>query len=101
MVSIPPAINPEDADVCPECGHSGTVEEITARVDGALRNRALTLSAWAVIILLVAHIYFVYNGKILTVPDYIWALILAPWLGESTARCIALADRFINRGAEK
>ena len=87
--------------LCPNCGEPESVEEIVAKIDGHLREKALTLSGVCVVILLVSHIfYFVQAGKILPMPDIIWAIVLTPWIGASAKKAIDSVSAAINKGKE-
>lgn len=66
---------------CPICCDE-TVEELNARAEARLRERALNLSCFVTIVLICAHIFFAYAGKVLATPDIVWAIVFAPWFGE-------------------
>lgn len=88
---------------CPVCNTeiSESVEELKAKFDGGLRDKALWISAFVAVFVISLQAYFAWHGKVLPIPDFVWALIVAPWVGESTGRVIALADHIINRGERK
>ena len=88
--------------VCQTCGSEESVEELKARLDMGLRNKALALSGVVCVMLLSAHIYACFHPPLsVTIPDFIWALIAAPWVGESAAKLAALIDRFTQRSVAK
>lgn len=85
-------------DFKPECNNAcvcceDTIEEIAARTESRLRDRALTLSSAVTILFCVAHICFVWNGKDLPMPEVVWAIILAPWLGASAAKIADIVQK--------
>lgn len=59
-----------------------------------LRIGSLYLSSASVIILLLAHIIYacVYHGEVLPMPmpTVVWAVVLAPFLGEGTAKLLQI-----------
>ena len=73
---------------------------IKAESEAALRDRALSLSAFVTILLTLAQIYFCYIGKTLIYPDILWAVILAPWLGAGGSKVIEIISR-ISKGGPK
>jgi hypothetical protein len=88
--------------VCQTCGSAENVEELKARLDMGLRNKALVLSGITCIGLLCAHVYACFHPPaVVTIPDIVWALIAAPWVGESAAKVAALLDKIMNRGGVK
>lgn len=76
---------------CPAC--CGDIEELNARAEAALRNRALSLSNWIVTLMIGSHIWFSYLGKSLDVPDIVWAIVMAPWGGVAVGKIAALMKR--------
>lgn len=84
--------------LCPNCGEPESVEEITVKLDGKLRDRALTLSGVCAVLMLATHCYFAWWGKVLPIPDILWAIILSPWLGAGAEKVIKAANKVINKG---
>lgn len=85
--------------ICPNCGQRESVEEIEAKIDGSLRNRALTLSAVAALFMLIVHCLFAWYGKVLPIPDILWAVVLGPWLGAGTEKVIHAVNKAVSKGA--
>ena len=85
--------------ICPNCGQRESVEEIEAKIDGGLRNRALTLSGVSFLIVLIINAWFCWNGKVWPIPDIVWAMILSPWLGAATEKVIDSAKKVVNKGS--
>lgn len=75
----------ECLNACPVCC-DGSVAEINAKNEGELRKMALVLSSVVAVIVLSAHIWFAWTGKVFPIPDIAWALILAPWLGAAIGK---------------
>jgi hypothetical protein len=71
---------------------------INAKAEIALRNRGLTFSSVCIYLLLVSHIAFVYLGKSFPVPDIVWAIVLAPWIGAAGGKVSGLIDDIISKG---
>lgn len=63
-----------------------TPQEIRARGEVALRDKALTLSSVTIVLYAIAHIVFAYDGKVLPIPEIIWAVFVAPWCGAAAAK---------------
>lgn len=86
-------IHPKDCvGGCPVCCYQ-TLEEYNARLDGQIRNRSLTLANNAAYLLLAAHIFFAYIGKVLPMPEYFYALIIVPYGGAAIKKLIDLVDK--------
>jgi hypothetical protein len=84
--------------VTPTCNNSciccdETVEEMNTRADNELRRRALTTANVTAGMFLGAHIYFSYLGKTLPIPDIVWALVLAPWMGAATGKVLGMCKK--------
>ena len=73
------------------------VDVVNAKAEISLRNRALTLSANAIYILIGAHIVFAYLGKTLPFPEIIWAVVLAPWLGAAGGKVSGILDDLLSK----
>jgi len=85
--------------ICPNCGERESVEEIEAKIDGGLRNRALTLSGVSFLVVLCLHAWFAWNGKVFPMPDIVWAMILSPWLGAAAEKVVETARKAVNKGS--
>ena len=80
----------------PTCSQED-VDTLNARAEANLRNRALTLSAICVYILLAAHIVFAYIGKAIIFPDIIWAIVLSPWFGVAGGRISGIIEDLLSK----
>ena len=69
------------------------IEIINVRAEIALRNRALTLSIGVTLMVLAAHIWFAYNGKAFAIPEIVYAIVLAPWLGAGTGKLVEVLSK--------
>jgi hypothetical protein len=69
------------------------LEIINAKAEIALRNRALTLSIGVTLMVLAAHIWFAYNSKSFVIPEIVYAIVLAPWLGAGTGKLLEVLTR--------
>ena len=78
-----------------DCGSPEKV--IDAQNEGHLRDKALTLSAVVTVIILIAHIWFQVYKMTLQIPDIIWVVILAPWMGASARELIDLAKLKVHK----
>jgi hypothetical protein len=83
--------NIEAAKILANAHHCEVTDIISARADASLRENALKLSSAVTIIITIAQIYFSYIGKTLVIPDFIWVIILSPWVGIGSAKLIQAA----------
>jgi hypothetical protein len=64
-----------------------------AETDTKLRLWGFIFSAGILSLLLTAHVVFEWSGRHLTIPDIVWTVVLAPWLGASIAKLLRLIKR--------
>lgn len=63
-----------------------------------MRSRALTLSSAVILIYVFFHIWCVIDGtKTLILPDFVWVVIFAPWVGEGIAKFSNIDTKFIGK----
>jgi hypothetical protein len=89
--------NIEAAKILADAHKSEVAEIINARADGELRENALKLSSVITIMITASQIYFSYIGKKLDIPDFIWVIVLSPWVGIGSAKLIQLVSQFLTK----
>jgi hypothetical protein len=89
--------NIEAAKLLADAHHCEVTDIINARADASLRENALKLSSAVTILITVAQIYFSYIGKTLIIPDFIWVIILSPWVGIGGAKLIQAAIKIAGK----
>ena|ERR1700722_12413344 len=87
----------EAAKILAEAHRCEVTDIISARADASLRENALKLSSAITILVTAAQIYFSYIGKTLIIPDFIWVIILSPWVGIGSAKLIQAAVKLAGR----
>lgn len=85
---------PECNNTCPECCVV-TLEEFQAKADAKIKARSLTLSNVLVILLFTVEVYFQWVGKILNLPEYFYAIALAPYGGAAIGKIV---EKLTTRG---
>jgi hypothetical protein len=89
--------NIESARILAEAHKSEVADIINARSDGELRENALKLSSVITIMITAAQIYFSYVGKTLVIPDFIWVIVLSPWVGIGSAKLVQMVSQFLTK----
>ena len=74
------------------------LEFFKAKREAEFRSKALTLSSNCVYLLLVCHIGFAYFGKVLPIPEIVWAIVLAPWLGAAAGKGSSVLEDLLAKG---
>jgi hypothetical protein len=89
--------NIEAARILANAHHCEVTDIINARADASLRENALKLSSAVTILITASQIYFSYIGKNLVIPDFIWVIILSPWVGIGSAKIIQAAVKIAGK----
>jgi hypothetical protein len=89
--------NLEAAKILAEAHNCEVTDIINARADASLRENALKLSSAITILITASQIYFSYIGKTLIIPDFIWVIILSPWVGIGSAKIIQAAVKIAGK----
>jgi hypothetical protein len=87
----------EAAKILAAAKHCEVTDIINARADASLRENALKLSSAVTILITAAQIYFSYVGKTLIIPDFIWVIILSPWVGIGSAKILQSAIKLAGK----
>lgn len=67
-----------------------TIDEIEARSSVNLRRWSFIFSIAVTLFMLGEYVRFAELGKTLVIPDIVWAIVLAPWLGAGTSKLAAI-----------
>lgn len=74
---------------CPTCCDE-TVAEIHARAEARKSDRALSLSSAVTLIYVFANLWsaILGDGKAIPLPDFVWVVIVAPWVGAGGSKIV-------------